>query len=62
MNDGARQEQKRLATALTLTTAQVAAKSGADLMQAEAALKAATTVGPGKDGAFLAQQAGGSGA
>jgi hypothetical protein len=62
VNDGARQEQKRLATALGLTTAQVAAKSGADLHQAEAALKAGTSVGPGKDGAYLAQQAGGAGA
>lgn len=62
IHDGPRQEQKRLATALGLTTAQVAVKSGADLAQAEAALKASTTVGPGKDGAYLAQQAGGSGA
>ncbi len=62
VHDGVRQEQKRLATALGLTAAQIVTKSGADTAQALLAQSAATTVGPGKDGAYLAQQAGGSGA
>jgi hypothetical protein len=62
VHDGARQEQKRLATALSLTAAQIGVKSGADIAQADLALKASTTVGPGKDGAYLQQLAGGSGA
>ena len=61
VRDGAEQERKRLATKAGKTTAQSVAMSGADLMQAAAAVDAATAVGPGIDGARMAQLSGGSG-
>jgi len=53
-------EQARIATIAGKTFTQAQSMSGADLMQAALVTRAATTVGPGKDGARLAQLAGGS--
>lgn len=53
---GSRATQKALQIkAGGLTDAQAAVKSGADMTQAALVQAASTTVGPGKDGARLAQ-------
>lgn len=61
IGDGAHQEQKRLATIASLSAAQRSALSGADLMQKAQVVASGLAVGPGNDGARMAQQAGGAG-
>ena len=55
-----KKEQERLAPIAGLTADQAIKLSGADLMQKALVTKAGTSVGAGKDGARLAQLAGGS--
>lgn len=54
-----RSNQEALKATAGLTTNQAVVKSGADLMQAANVAAAATTVGPGKDGARIEQMKGG---